>query len=123
RSVIGIHIKERDNMNETIRLLNNHRSIRKYSDRPVTTEQLHTIIAAGQSSSTSSNMQAYSVVRITDMEIRKQLAQLSGPQHHVEEAPEFLVWCGDLNRIHVAVDGMIPSTTVSDKLALSEHFI
>ncbi|MEK4250609.1 oxygen-insensitive NADPH nitroreductase [Paenibacillus sp. FSL W7-1287] len=110
-------------MNETIRLLNNHRSIRKYSDRPVTTEQLHTIIAAGQSSSTSSNMQAYSVVRITDMEIRKQLAQLSGPQHHVEEAPEFLVWCGDLNRIHVAVDGMIPSTTVSDKLALSEHFI
>lgn len=110
-------------LNETIRQMKNHRSIRQYADRPLTTEQLHTIIEAGQSSSTSSNMQAYSIVRITDSDIRAQLAELSGNQQHVVQAPEFLVWCGDLHRIHEAVSRTITSTKVIENLELTEHFI
>jgi len=110
-------------MNETIQQLINHRSIRKYDNRPLTTEQLHTIISAGQSASTSSNMQAYSIVRITDPLIRQQLVELSGFQHHVAEAPEFLVWCGDLQRINEAIDIANASSLAKENLELTEHFI
>ncbi|MFC4775524.1 oxygen-insensitive NADPH nitroreductase [Paenibacillus sp. GCM10023252] len=93
-------------MNEMISLLMNHRSIRKFKNEDITSEQLHTIIRCGQMASTSSHMQAYSVIRITDKELRAQLAALAGNQAYVAEAPEFLVWCADLQRLGVAI-GMV----------------
>jgi len=109
-------------MNDTIKLLMEHRSIRQYADTPLTSDQLHTIIAAGQQASTSSNMQAYSIIRITDKTIRQELMELSGQQQHVEEAPEFLVWCADLSRIHHATIGA-KLIAPNDHLELAEHFI
>jgi len=89
-------------MNETLSLLMNHRSIRKYKNTPVSEEMLHTIIAAGQMASTSSNVQGYSVISITDMDKRKRLAALAGNQNYILECPVFLVWCGDLRRLKEA---------------------
>jgi len=108
-------------MNEIINLLLEHRSIRKFTDRQLTEEQLHTIIAAGQQASTSSNMQAYSIIRVTDRELREQFASLSGGQMHVVTAPEFLVWCGDLSRIQLATNH--PKTGEVNNLELTENFI
>lgn len=90
-------------MNEMIQLMQNHRSIRKFTDERVTPEQLQAILLAAQAASTSSNMQAYSVIRITDGELRKQLAELAGNQAYVSECAEFLVWCADLHRYAQAV--------------------
>lgn len=86
-------------MNETISLLMNHRSIRKYSAQQLTEEQLQTMIAAAQMASTSSNVQAYSVIAVTDPAKKQQLAQLAGNQAYIEECPVFLVWCADLYRL------------------------
>lgn len=86
-------------MNETLSLLMNHRSIRKYKAQPVSDEQLATIIAAAQMASTSSNVQAYSVIAVTDPAKKQQLAQLAGNQAYIEECPIFLVWCADLYRL------------------------
>lgn len=86
-------------MNDTLSLLLNHRSIRKYKDEPVTEEQLQAIIAAAQMASTSSNVQAYSVIAATDPELKRQLAVLAGNQAYVEQCPVFLVWCADLYRL------------------------
>lgn len=58
-------------MNDTISLLMNHRSIRKFKDQPVTEEQLRTIVSAAQMASTSSNVQAYTVIAATDPELKK----------------------------------------------------
>jgi len=86
-------------MNETLSLLMNHRSIRKFKDAPVTEEQLQAIVSAAQMASTSSNVQAYTVIAATDPELKKRLAELAGNQAYVEQCPVFLVWCADLYRL------------------------
>ncbi|MGU3470199.1 oxygen-insensitive NADPH nitroreductase [Paenibacillus sp. D51F] len=89
--------------NETIKLLMNHRSIRRYKNEPVTGEQLDAVLACARQASSSSHMQAYSVIGITDPELRNQIADVAGNQRHVREAPVFLVWCADLSRFGEAV--------------------
>ena len=86
-------------MNETLSLLMSHRSIRKYTDRKVTNEQLEQIIAAGQMASSSSGVQAYSVIAVTDPEQKRSLSALAGNQAYIEECSVFLVWCADLYRL------------------------
>lgn len=89
-------------MNPTIELLLKHRSIRKFKNEPVTDEQFAAIIRAAQSASTSSNMQAYSVIRVNDPVKKKRLAEAAGGQPYVEENPLLLVWCADLYRLRMA---------------------
>ncbi|MEC0331404.1 oxygen-insensitive NADPH nitroreductase [Paenibacillus macerans] len=95
--------------NETISLLMAHRSIRKFSGQPVSREQVETIVAAAQMASSSSNVQAYSVIAVNDPERKKTLAALCGNQAYVEQCPVFLVWCGDLSRLKNAADRHLPS--------------
>ncbi|TCP58055.1 FMN reductase (NADPH) [Tumebacillus sp. BK434] len=89
-------------MNETIDLLQRHRSIRKYQPTPLTDEQKRAIIQSAQMASSSSNIQAYSVIGVTDPELKKQLAHLTGDQSYVAECGLFLVWCADLYRLQQA---------------------
>ncbi|TCM90937.1 FMN reductase (NADPH) [Paenibacillus sp. BK033] len=102
-------------MNETIAKLLQHRSIRKFTKDPITQEQLDAILSAAQQASTSSNMQAYSIIGITDKVLRSELAKLAGNQAYIEESPVFLVWCADLYRWEQAAKRhygeVIPSTT------------
>ena len=85
-------------MNETINLLKNHKSIRKYKDKPIEDEKLKSIIECAQCASTSSFIQAYSIINVVDMDNRKNIAYLSGDQSYIEQCPLFLVFCADLNR-------------------------
>jgi FMN reductase (NADPH) len=81
-----------------------HRSIRKYKSDPVSDGQKRAIIEAAQMASSSSNVQAYSVIGVTDLETKRQLAVLTGNQAHVEQCPLFLVWCADLYRLSKACE-------------------
>ena len=82
-----------------IELIHRHGSVRHYQPDPVPTEMVETIVAAAQRSSTSSNLQMMSVVAVTDADKRKRLAELCGNQSHIAEAPVFMAWCADLNRL------------------------
>lgn len=85
-------------MNETINLLKNHKSIRKYKDQPIEAEKLKAIIECAQCASTSSFIQAYTIINVVDMDNRRNIAYLAGDQSYVEQCPLFLVFCADLNR-------------------------
>ena len=85
-------------MTPTIDLLRQHRSIRHFSDEPISSAQREAILLAAQSASTSSLLQCASVVRITDKAKRQRLAELAGDQSWVTEAAEFWVLCADFNR-------------------------
>ena len=85
-------------MNQVITLLKNHRSIRKFKEEPIGNEQVLAIIEAAGVAATSNFIQAYSAVRVTNKENRKQLALLAGSQTWVEKSPLFLVFCADLKR-------------------------
>lgn len=91
-------------MNETIELMHNHRSIRKYTDKPIEEDKFRAIIEAGQMAPSSSFIQGYTIIRVKDKENRKKLAKLGGDQPYIENAPEFLVFCGDINRLGLACD-------------------
>lgn len=55
------------------------------------------------SSSTSSNLQIWSVVAVEERERKEQLSQLAGNQAHIRQCPLFLVWLVDLARLtHIA---------------------
>ncbi len=85
-------------MSPTIELLCGHRSIRHFTDEPVTDAQREAIIAAARSTSSSSFLQCSSIIRITDRALREALVPLTGGQKHVAQAAEFWVFCTDFNR-------------------------
>jgi len=85
-------------MNDTIALLKSHRSIRKFTDKNVSDEQVAEIVCCAQAAATSSNVQATTVIRVRDKDRRKQLAACAGGQPYVAEAPVLLMFCADLAR-------------------------
>jgi len=91
-------------MNPTIDLLSSHRSVRKFKNTPIEEPILHTIVRTAQCAATSSHVQAYTIIRVKDTSVQKQIADLSGPQPWVEQAPVFLVFCADLTRLESACD-------------------
>ncbi len=87
-----------------IDLLTSHRSIRKFTDEPVDDELAQSIVRAGLSSATSSNLQGTTAIRVRNPETRAAIAELAGGQSYVESAAAFFVWCADLHRSAVACE-------------------
>ncbi len=85
--------------NPTLELIHAHGSCRSYQPDPLPDGMIETIVEAAQHASTSSNMQAFSVVAVTDEVKRAELARLCGGQKHIAQAPVFLAWCADLARL------------------------
>jgi nitroreductase len=85
--------------NATLDALLSHRSVRSYLSRAPPAGILETLVAAAQSASTSSNLQAWSVIAVEDPARKARLAVLAGNQNHIERAPLFLAWLIDLNRL------------------------
>jgi len=85
-------------MNNTINIIQSHRSIRRFSEKQIEQDLLDNILLAGQSAATSSFIQATTVIRITDEEKRAELVELTGGQKYVASAAEFFVLCADLYR-------------------------
>lgn len=79
-------------------VLLSHRSTRAYLPQPIEPDTLKMIVAAAHSASTSSNMQAWSVVAVQDPDRKSRLAKLAAPNPHIEEAPLLLLWVADLSR-------------------------
>jgi len=90
------------NSQEMLDKLSNHRSIRFFDDRKVNEETLLQLLSVAQTASTSSNLQAYSIVKVDDAQKRQEIAKIAGNQAHVVQAPVFLVFCGDLYRLKAA---------------------
>jgi FMN reductase (NADPH) len=85
-------------MNDTIRTMRAHRSIRAFKDTPIPDEHISEAMLAGQAASTSSAVQAFCVIRVTDDDTRQQIADLAGPQQKVRDCPAFFIICADLRK-------------------------
>ena len=107
-------------MNTTIETILNHRSIRKYTNEPVSDEQIETIIQAAQSASTSSFVQAYSIIGIKDDDGKKKIAELS-KNTHVEHASRVLIFCADFYRHELMAENK--GESIADTLESTEKFI
>ena len=85
-------------MNDVIKLLNSHRSIRKFTDQEIPHGLLLELIKAGQAAATSSHVQAYTVIHVKDSDNREAIAELAGGQGYVASSAAFLVFCADMKR-------------------------
>jgi nitroreductase len=85
--------------NDTLALLLSHRSVRAYRTDPLPAGTLETLIAAAQSAATSSNLQTWSVVSVTDPAKKKVLAEIANNQKHIEQCPLFFVFLADVSRL------------------------
>ncbi len=85
--------------NPTIELIHQHGTVRHYKTDPLPREMVETIVEAGQRAATSSNLQMFSVVALTDPDQRAQMQAFCGGQKHISQAPVFLTWVADLSRL------------------------
>lgn len=93
----------------TLETVLNHRSIRKFTNQPISDDLLNTLYRAGMAGSTSGYLQSASIIRVTDKALRYQIRRVcaeaqdakEGEKYghpYVEYSPEFLVFCMDSNR-------------------------
>ncbi len=84
--------------NDTISLIRRHRSIRRFAADPLPAAHIREAVEAGQAASTSSAVQAYGLLRVTDQAERETLAELCGGQRHITTCGAFFVVCADTRR-------------------------
>ena len=84
--------------NETIATMLDHRSVRSYLPDVLPAGTLESLIAAAQSAATSSNLQLWSAIAVTDPATKKVLAGIAGGQKHIEQCPLFIAWVADMSR-------------------------
>ena len=84
--------------NDVIATLLSHRSVRGFLTDALPPGTLETLVAAAQSASTSSNLQTWSVISVTDPAKKAALAKIANNQKHIEQCPLFLVWLADVSR-------------------------
>jgi len=108
-------------MNDVIELLQSHRSIRKYRDQPLPDGLLEQLVSAAQYASSSNNVQAYSIIRVSDKNNRARLQELAGNQVYISQAAEFLVFCADMKRNTEAAarTGIEPTLGMTEQLLVS----
>lgn len=108
-------------MNQTIETILSHKSVRKFEDKALTDEQIKVIVQSAQAASTSSFVQAYSIIGVKNKEKKSRLAELAGNQPYVEDNGHFFIFCADFHR-H-AVIGDMEGTDVTASIESTEKFM
>lgn len=81
-------------------ILFTRKTIRKYSGREVSESDLKYILEAAIRTSTTGNMQVYSIIVTRDAAMKEKLAPAHFNQKMVTEAPVMLTFCADFNRFN-----------------------
>lgn len=87
-------------MTEISDILLNRRTIRKYSPETVGDNLLNDLITMGCRTSTTGNMQLYSIIVTRDQDKKRELAPFHFNQKMITEAPVVLTFCADFNRFN-----------------------
>ncbi len=85
---------------ETLKTIFEHRSIRKYKDTAVEKDVLDNILNAAIRTSTTGNMQVYSIIVTQDKKRKEELHKIHFGQGMILEAPVLLTFNADFNRFN-----------------------
>lgn len=85
-------------MNETIRELTERKSVRVYEDRAIEPEKEDLILEAALQAPTAGKMTLYSIIKVTDQEIKDRLAETCDHQPFIAKAPLVLVFVADYQK-------------------------
>ena len=85
-------------MNEVLRQLHDRRSCRVFEDRAVEPEIKKAILEAALQAPTAGNMALYTILDITDPEMKQKLSVSCDNQPFIATAPMVLIFCADYHR-------------------------
>jgi len=91
-------------MSTTLDVIHSRKSVRHFTDEPVTKEQLEILVKAGMAAPSARNLQPWAFVIVTE---RKQLDALSEALPYAKmllDAQAAIVVCGDMNKAATDVD-------------------
>ncbi|MGE5614466.1 MAG: NADPH-dependent oxidoreductase [Bacillota bacterium] len=86
-----------NHMNETIQTQLAHRTIREFKNQKISTEVFGLLMEVARRTATSTGMQACSIIRVMDPEIKNKIAGVCR-QDYVARAPELLIFIVDQYR-------------------------
>ena len=89
-------------MNEVIRQLHERKSVRVFTDRPISPEDKSAILTAATQAPTAGNQQMYTILDITDQGLKEQLAESCDHQPFIATAKMVLIFCADYQKWHDA---------------------
>jgi FMN reductase (NADPH)/FMN reductase [NAD(P)H] len=85
-------------LNETLKVIENRRSIRKYAPTPLTADEKQTILHATLRAPTAGNMMLYSIIEVEDQALKDRLAVTCDNQPFIATAPWVLLFVADYQR-------------------------
>ncbi|NBJ92451.1 nitroreductase family protein [Parablautia muri] len=85
-------------MNEIIRDLHRRKSVRVFTDQEITSKEKKEILYAAMAAPTAGNQQLYTILDITDEELKKKLSVTCDHQPFIAKAKMVLVFCADLQK-------------------------
>ena len=85
-------------MDPIIRSLMERKSVRAYADREIPEEAVRTILLAAANAPTAGNEQLYTILRVSDPEKKRRLAESCDHQPFIGQAKLVLVFCADCLR-------------------------
>lgn len=91
-------IYQTDKMNETIRQLFDRKSVRAFTDRPITEADKRLITAAAIQAPTAGNMSLFSMIEVESQHLKELLAERCDHQPMIARAPYVLMFLADFSR-------------------------
>lgn len=78
--------------------IKNRRSVRAFSNQPVSDEEVEKLIEAARWAPSAGNLQPWEFIVVREPEIKHDLCEAAGDQTFIEEAPVVVVVCADPQR-------------------------
>lgn len=85
-------------MNPVIQQLKERKSVRVFTDRQIGSAEVSAILEAAVNAPTAGNQQLYTILHITDPQLKAQLAENCDHQPFIAKAPLVLVFCADCRK-------------------------
>jgi nitroreductase/FMN reductase (NADPH)/FMN reductase [NAD(P)H] len=85
-------------VNQVIRQLKERKSVRVFTDRPIPQPEVEAILEAAVNAPTAGNQQLYTIINVTDPQLKEQLAESCDHQPFIAKAPLVLVFCADCRK-------------------------
>ena len=85
-------------MNQVIQQLKERKSVRVFADKQIPQEEISAILEAAVNAPTAGNQQLYTIIHVTDPQLKAQLAESCDHQPFIAKAPLVLVFCADCRK-------------------------
>jgi len=103
-------------MNQTIKVMKNHRSIRKYKDEMISDDVINELVDVTQHAPTSLNGQQSAVIVIKDKESKRKIERVAVEMPWIEECPVFFIFIIDFYKTKLACEKNGRKQTITDSV-------